>query len=84
MYSEAGENRSCVVACQLALIVQVLDPERKNFPYPHSRRTQHKTDCSGSSADETIRAISSAEKYRGFTFTFGGKDKSESATSGTL
>ena len=42
-------QRSCVDrrpnVNQLALIVQVLNPERKNFPYPHSRRTQHKTDC---------------------------------------
>jgi hypothetical protein len=47
---------------QVALKVQILNSEREYFPYSHSRRTQTKQIVPrGSSADETIRAISSAE-----------------------
>jgi len=72
---------------QLAPIIQVLDPiiSARTSPIriPVELNTKQIVPR-GSSADETIRAISSAEKYRGCTFTFRGKDKSESATSGTL
>jgi hypothetical protein len=72
---------------QLAPIIQVLDPIISARTSPIRIPVEFNTKQivpTGSSADETIRAISSAEKYRGCTFTFRSKDKSESATSGTL
>lgn len=58
---------------QLAPIIQVLDPiiSARTSPIriPVELNTRQIVPR-GSSADETIRAISSAEKYRGCTFTF--------------